>query len=153
MEDTLGFAIIAVAGTVFGAAISPLINLFKEVLVIRSGTKSDRIKEAAVFGVALLKLARASASLAPNALENARREAIAQRFEVARIIPKGAGNVDRFAEAAIKQVDGWSDENRRVKAAEFAASRILDWARGDLAPSKLTQFEVVLDGSGGYDIV
>lgn len=153
MTETIWVALIAVGGTALGAALTPILALVRDATTSKSNEKSRRIRAAAGFSLALHKYARTD----PNRFESyivtkMRAEALEARFRMARVIPRGAGQVDRFAEAAIEVIGAQSSAIPRELAAQHAATKLLDWARGDVPPRSLTPFAVKGDGNE-YEIV
>lgn len=154
MTETVLLAIIAVAGTALGAAVSPVVELITKAVTARTDDKSERIKAVAAFSVALRTMARTTrAEWDPSQVRLAYEDAVAARFDVAKTIPKGAGKVDWFCEYAVDRVSAFGGVNRRTVAADHASSKLLGWARGDVKPKELTEFDVDSDGSGGHLIV
>jgi len=146
MNETVWVALIAVLGTSLGAAISPTIAAIRESNAERSGSRSDRLRAAAEFGTKLLKFGRTVPGKYDGlSVAQAHQDVIEARFELARHLNRGEGNVDRFVEHAIAMVEGHKD-NRRRQAAQYGASTVLSWARGDLAASKLDQFSFERNG-------
>ncbi|MEV7799411.1 hypothetical protein AB0O14_10000 [Microbacterium foliorum] len=154
MTETVWVAIIAVAGTALGAAVSPIVDLVSKAFTARTDDKSTRIRAAADFSVALRELAhKTSKDWDPSQVRTAYDAAIAQRFEVAKTIPKGAGRVDWFCEYAVDHVHAFGDLMYRTTAADYASSQLLGWARGDRKPAALHEFALERDGSGGLIVV
>ncbi len=153
MTETIWVALIAVGGTALGAALTPIIALIRDLATSKSDEKSRRIHAAAVFALALHTYATTDPDrFEGHTVRSKRSEAIQARFRLARVIPRGAGQVDRFAEAAIDQVGSRSSAIPREIAAQYAASRLLDWARGDLPARTLTLFTLERNGND-YEIV
>jgi hypothetical protein len=151
MTETVLLAIIAVAGTALGAALSPIVDLISKTVAARTDDKSERIRAVAEFSQELRTLAsRTTDTWDSSVVRRAHEEAVAHRFAVARTIPKGAGRVDWFCEYAVEQVAAYGDAPRRLAAADHSASLLLAWARGDRKPSSLHEFHVEPDGNGGY---
>lgn len=148
MSETVWVALIAVGGTALGASLSPMIALIRDLATAKNNEKARRIRAAAAFGLALHTYARTD----PNRFESyivtsKRADALEARFRLARVIPRGAGQVDRFAEVAIETVAGQSAAIPRELAAQHAATQLLDWARGDLPPRALIRFTLVRNGN------
>jgi hypothetical protein len=140
MNETVWVALIAVLGTAFGAAITPTITAVRDVVEARANSRSDRVRAAAEFANKLITLAHMSPSRYESwDVASARTAAIDARFELARFLERGEGNVDRFAQHAIETISAY-DDSRRTDAAQHSANAILDWARGDLEPKKLYRF-------------
>jgi hypothetical protein len=154
MSDTVWVAAIAVFGTAVGAAVGPVIGLFKESRSSRGNQQSERIRAVAQFGTALLAFARVDPGHYDSMqVRHAHNTAIERRFELARHIPKGAGAVDRFAEDTIAEVAAHGSGPARIYGAEYAASTLLAWARGDLRASKLEKFTVEPNGPDDFLIL
>lgn len=146
MDDTVWVALIAVLGTLLGAAISPTITAIRDVAEARAGARSDRLRLAAEFASKLVAFGR----IGPKDYQSwdvasARGAVVDARFELARVLQRGEGNVDRFADYAIETISAFSD-SRRTDAAQHCAAAVLDWARGDLASGGLHRFEFVRNG-------
>lgn len=151
MTETVLLAIIAVAGTALGAALSPIVDLIGKTVAVRTDDKSERIRAVAEFSQALRTLAsRTTEAWDSSAVRRAHEDALSHRFAVAKTIPKGAGRVDWFCEYAVGQVAAYGDVQRRLAAANHSASMLLAWARGDRKPSSLCEFRIEPDGNGGY---
>lgn len=154
MSETVIIAIIAVAGTAIGASVSPVVALLTKAITARTDDKSTRIRAVAEFSVALRTLAsRTPADWDSAQIRIAYEKAVAARFEVAKTIPKGAGKVDWFCEYSVDHVHAFADAGRRTAAADFASSRLLGWARGDVKPTKLGPYWIESDGSGGFIVI
>lgn len=154
MTETVLLAIIAVAGTALGAAVSPVVELIAKAVTARTDDKSTRIKAVAEFSVALRTLAsKIQPQWEPAQIRRAYEAAVAARFEVAKTIPKGAGKVDWFCEYAVDHVHAYGSLSMRIHAADYASRRLLDWARGDAKPSDLKAFDLTSDGDGGYLVI
>lgn len=154
MTETVLVALIAVLGTAAGAAVSPVAAILAKVVDSRSDEKSERIRQVATFALRL----RRFASMDYDEVEGydvavAERDVIEQRFEVAKVIPRGAGNVDWFCEYAISEIGKYGDRKYRLAAADWANQILLEWARGSRRPGTLSAFQVVSDGAGGTMIV
>ncbi|MRG60228.1 hypothetical protein GE115_10160 [Agromyces sp. CFH 90414] len=146
MNETVWVALIAVLGTSLGAAISPTISLIRDIAAARTDSRTDRLRAAAEYGTRLLAFEICNPERFDSAaVRRAHREVMDARFELARHLVRGEGNVDRFAEHAIAMVARYTDA-RRQEAAEYAASRVLDWARGDISPANLHLFEFLPNG-------
>lgn len=153
MSETVWVALIAVAGTALGAALGPVLTLVRDVATAKGDQQSRRIRAAAAFGLALHAYARTDPNRFESYIVTAKRaEAIEARFRLARVIPRGAGQVDRFAETAIEVIAGQSTAIARETAAQYASTRLLDWARGDVSSGSLQRFRLELNGRD-YEIV
>lgn len=154
MNETVLLAIIAVAGTAIGAAVSPVVELATKALTARTDDRSTRIKTVAEFSVALRLLASRTADKWDSVqIRTAYESAVYHRFEVAKTIPKGDGRVDWFCEYAVDRVHAFGGVGRRTAVADHASSELLAWARGDRKASKLSAFDVDSDGDGGYIVI
>lgn len=151
MSETVIVAIIAVAGTAIGAAVSPVVTLLTKVLTSRTDDKSTRIKAIADFSTTLRTLAtRTPDRWDAYQVRQAHEEAIAQRYEVAKTIPKGAGRVDWFCEFIVDRVHSLDDAELRIATADYGARQLLAWARGDKSPAELIEFSLEPTGDGDY---
>lgn len=147
MSETVLVAIVAVAGTSLGAAISPLIGLVRDAMQSQGDAKSERLRAAAHFGEVLVKFARVAPSEFDSAyVRKMHTAAVEARFDLAKYIPKGAGQVDAFAEHAIGMTSVQDRKVDRLVIAEFCASALLAWARDDRPATKLHLFEVTSNG-------
>ncbi|MFT4281202.1 hypothetical protein [Microbacterium sp.] len=143
MSETAWLALLAVVGTVLGAAISPVANALRDILTSRADAKSDRLSAAAELGIQMINFANINPDRYEGYLVRAsHQDAVASRFALARHLPRGSGQVDRFVEFSIGEIAKYTAHGPRVAIAEYAAARVLDWARGDLRPKKLATFHV-----------
>lgn len=148
MSDTVWVALIAVGGTALGAALSPVIALVRDLATSKSDEKARRIRAAAAFSLALHTYARTDPDRFESYIVTGKRaDVIEARFRLARVIPRGAGQVDRFAEAAIEVVASQSASIPREFAAQHASTQMLDWARGDLPARALVRFALERNGN------
>lgn len=151
MSETVIVAIIAVAGTAIGAAVSPVVALLTKAITSRTDDKSTRIKAIAEFSTTLRTLAtRTPGRWDSFKVREAHEDAIAQRYEVAKTIPKGAGRVDWFCEFIVDRVNSLDDEQLRVANADYGARQLLAWARGDKSPTDLIEFSLEPTGDGDF---
>lgn len=151
MSETVIVAIIAVAGTALGAAVSPVIALLTKAITSRTDDKSSRIKAIAEFSTTLRTLAtRTPDRWDAFKVRTAHEDAVEQRFEVAKNIPKGAGRVDWFCEFIVDRVNSLDDVDLRIANADYGARQLLGWARGDKRPSDLIEFSLEPIGDGDY---
>lgn len=154
MTETVLIAIIAVAGTALGAAVSPLTSLLTTAIKSRSDERSVRLKAVADFGTALRKHASTvQDSWDPSQVRLAQEAAIAQRFEIAKTIRRGDSRVDWFCELLLDKISKQRSSGPRIAIADFGTSELLKWARGDLAAKDLESFELHFNGEDGYDIL
>lgn len=154
MSETVIVAIIAVAGTAIGAAVSPVVALLTKAVTARTDDKSTRIKAIAEFSTTLRTLAtRTSGRWDSYKVREAHEDAIAQRYEVAKTIPKGAGRVDWFCEFIVDRVHSLEDADLRIATADYGARQLLGWARGDTNPSHLVEFSLDPIGDGDYAVL
>nr|WP_274635549.1 hypothetical protein [Microbacterium bovistercoris] len=146
MNDTVWVAIIAVLGTSLGAAITPSIAAIRDVASHRANAKSERLRAAADLANAILTLGQRDPERFDSiSVGAARRAAIDARFDLARYLGRGDGQVDRFVEHAIAKV-GSLRSPTRAAGAEHAASELLAWARQDRQPAELYLFDVIMNG-------
>lgn len=153
VSETVAVALIAVLGTSVGAAISPLISAIKEVLAANANSRSDRLRTAADLASALLTLGQRSPDKFDGpAVRAAHNAALDLRFRLASQLVRGEGTVDEFVERAIAAISANAGP-ARVMAAEYAASRLLAWARKDLRASDLRRFKVYTDGEDSHIVL
>lgn len=154
MSETVIVAIIAVAGTAIGAAVSPVVAMLTKAITVRTDDKSTRIKAIAEFSATLRTLAtRTPDRWDSYKVRQAHEDAIAQRYEVAKTIPKGAGRVDWFCEFIVDRVNSLDDEQLRIANADYGARQLLSWARGDKSPADLIEFTLEPIDDGDYAVL
>lgn len=143
MTDTVWAAAIAVFGTALGASIAPIFAALREGAAVKSEWESGKLKAAADCGEPMMKYASMAPDLySGSGVVSARSTAIGSRFYLARYLLKGSGQVDRFVEYSLALISEHSRAEPREAIASYAASRLLDWARGDLPAEQLKKFDV-----------
>lgn len=135
--------LIAVAGTLAGASITPIVKAINSSRRRRSDALNKRAAAAVRFAVALLDYAFYSpAAYTLSDVKKYRRAALQARVELISHLGKGDSGIDYFTEYAITHIAEYREPDERVMLANHAARRVNEWARGeisaDLRPFVLT---------------
>jgi len=149
-------ALIAVLGTLGGAALAPLLTFIGRAGERRRQVLSDRVDAAAAFGVALLNHAtHPVGSWDGPTFRKYRDEAYRCRILLAQHLGAGDSRVDVFTSYAVSHLKLHDPVEHRTWLAEHASFRLMEWARGTRPARDLQFFEIqrVADGDSNLHIV
>jgi len=139
-------AVLAVVGTLGGAAIGP-VNIARQARRAEAAARVQaRVTAASEFSAALVDLALLPADDRIANFLKARSDAYRTRIQLSGTVGVGDGRVDDFTAYAIGHVDSeLMDAEERVFLANHAARRVLEWARGERKATTLVPFRMVGD--------